>query len=70
MTTPVKGAISRRSFLADAGVLVVAFTLMPRSARAESLGVKSRSTFVPVTGVAHAGKGGASGRASTVASSD
>jgi CO/xanthine dehydrogenase Mo-binding subunit len=38
MTTSQKGAISRRSFVADAGVLVVGFTLMPRLAHAESLG--------------------------------
>lgn len=47
MTTPVKGGVSRRSFLADAGVLVVGFTLMPRLARAESLGATPVSKVAP-----------------------
>ena len=50
MTTPAKSAISRRSFLADVGVLVVGFTLMPRLGRAESLGATSESSFVPPVG--------------------
>ena len=50
MTAPVNGAISRRSFLADAGVLVVGFTLMPRLARAESLGSTPASKFVAPSG--------------------
>ena len=50
MTTSTKGAISRRSFLADAGVLVVGFTLMPRLARAASLGAASSSRIAPPSG--------------------
>jgi CO/xanthine dehydrogenase Mo-binding subunit len=47
MTTPVNGGMSRRSFFADAGVLVVGFTLIPRLARAESLGATSVSKLAP-----------------------
>ena len=36
-----RASISRRDFLADAGVLVVAFTLAPRVLRASSLGARS-----------------------------
>ena len=50
MTTTDKAVISRRSFLADAGVLVVGFTLMPRLPRAESLGAEPVSKLVPPPG--------------------
>ena len=50
MTTPVKGGLSRRSFLVDAGVLVVGFTLVPRLARAESLGATAASMLAPPSG--------------------
>jgi len=36
-----KRALSRREFLADAGILVVGFTLVPRLAHSESLGTES-----------------------------
>jgi nicotinate dehydrogenase subunit B len=38
MRAPNVSRVSRREFLADAGLLVVGFTLMPRLGRAESLG--------------------------------
>ena len=38
MNTPPASSRSRREFLADAGILIVGFTLFPRGARAESLG--------------------------------
>jgi CO/xanthine dehydrogenase Mo-binding subunit len=38
MRTSLNGTISRRSFLADAGMLVVGFTLMPKVTRTKSLG--------------------------------
>ena len=38
MSASSRGPVSRREFLADAGVLVVAFTLAPRVTRAETLG--------------------------------
>jgi CO/xanthine dehydrogenase Mo-binding subunit len=47
MSAPRSSALSRRSFLADAGVLVVGFTLVPRLVRASSLGTAETPAAPP-----------------------
>ena len=47
MSAPSASTRSRREFLADAGILVVGFTLFPRSVRAESLGLEPGRSTAP-----------------------
>jgi CO/xanthine dehydrogenase Mo-binding subunit len=47
MRAPNTPRVSRREFLADAGLLVVGFTLIPRLARAESLGSGANGSAAP-----------------------
>ena len=47
MSKPSPSTRSRREFLADAGILVVGFTLFPRGVRAESLGGTTGRSTVP-----------------------
>ena len=47
MTAPTTSPISRRTFLADTGLLVVAFTLLPRALRGSSLGSTRSAAIAP-----------------------
>ena len=47
MAAPTTRPIGRREFLADAGLLVVAFTFLPRALRSSPLGTGSTATVAP-----------------------